>query len=501
MKKSVMIGIIVAMLAIGGGAAAFFTFNKTAKQQYFLAETKTMEKSIELFQGKYANEFEWYDKSQNDKTEYVMDISASPGESMMAFLEPQMLDVVENSSLKITSQSDMKKGEVIAKMDAKVMDVEFNDFIMYLTAEKLLVSVPFLQDTIQLNDKDFGKVMRMADPSYVGSETLGLDQMTGKNSLYSDEMTEYLKKEYMMYFYEELPEEAFTVGEKEEVKIGEKKLSGEKVTMKLTEQQVKDLFVKVLEKAKKDDKLEELIISLYEQSSGMAMTTLDMDFSKEMDTAIDEMIKGIKDSNIPNGLTSEIWHQKDLIVQRHFEMTIAEETIVIDGKQSIEDAQQIFEYELGDKTDKVMISGDLSWKDQKAVDKVTVKLDGDASVLQYKADETLKGDTRTFARTISFEDEFSNFAMDWSGEATHEKDQMKADHQIAIAMDESELFGLNVNQTAKVIKEVKFDAGENVVNIGEMDQEAFDQYTNETLYAQAEQWFTEKFMEFEHLFN
>ncbi|MCH7322024.1 hypothetical protein LZ480_08970 [Solibacillus sp. MA9] len=500
MKKSVIIGIIVAFLTIGGGATAFFIFNKSAKQQYFLAETKTMEKSIELFQDKYANEFEWYDKSKNDVTEYVMDFSASPGEEMLSFLDPQILDTVENSSLKITTQSDMKKGEIMAKMDANVMDVEFNDFIMYLTSEKLLVSLPFLQDTIQLNDKDFGNVMRMTDPNYEGSETLGLDQMTGKNSLYSDEMSEYLEKEYLKYFYEELPEEAFTVGEKEEVKIGEKNLTGEKVTMKLTEQEVKDLFVKVLEKAKKDDKLEGLIKSLYEQSSGMAMSTLDINFSKEMDTVIEEMIQGIKDSSIPKGLTSVIWHQKDLIVQRHFEMTIGEETIVIDGKQSIEDTKQIFEYEIGDKTDKVIITGDLIWKGQKALDTITVKMDGDASYLEYKGDETLKGDTRTFTRTISFEDDYSSFAMDWSGEATHEKDQMKADHQFAIALDESELFDLNVNQTAKVIKEVSFDAGDSVVNIGEMDQNAFDKYFNETLYEQSEEWLTDKFMEFENLF-
>ncbi|MEG0384781.1 MAG: DUF6583 family protein [Solibacillus sp.] len=501
MKKSVIIGIIVAMLTIGGGATAFFMFNKSAKQQYFLAETKTMEKSIELFQQKYANEFEWYDKSKNDKTEYVMDLSASPGEELSAFLDPQMLNIIENSSIKMTTQSDMKKGEIKAKLDANVMDIELNDFIVYLTAEKLLVSVPFLQDTIQLNDKDFGNVMRMTDPNYEGQETLGLDQMVGQNPVYSDEISEHLKKEYLMYFYKELPEDAFTVGKKEEIKVGEKKLTGEKVTMKLTEQQVKDLFVKVLEKAKKDDKLDELLKTMYEQSTGMAVTTLDMDFSGEMDTMFDEMIQGMKDSSIPNGLTSEIWHQKDIIVQRHFEMTFGEETVVIDGKQSIEDAQQIFEYEMGDQTDKVVISGDLTWKDQKALDTITVKVDGDASILQYNGDETLTGDTRTFTRKVSFEDEYSNFAMDWSGEATHEKDQMAVDHQFAIAMDESELFGLNVNQTAKVIKEVKFDAGDNVINIGEMDQEAFDQYFNETLLDQSETWLMEKSMEFENLFN
>lgn len=78
---------------------------------------------------------------------------------------------------------------------------------------------------------------------------------------------------------------------------------------------------------------------------------------------------------------------------------------------------------------------------------------------------------------------------------------MRADHQFAIALDDSELFGLNMNQTAKVIKEVKFDAGDNVVNIGEMEQSEFDQYFSETLYQQSEQWFMEKFMEFEELLN
>lgn len=500
-KKGVIIAVIVALLAIGGGGAAYFLLNKSAKQQYFLAEVKTMEKSLELFQEKYANEFEWYDKSKTDITEYVVDVSATPGENTADFLDPQILDIIENSSITMTSQSDMKKGEIMAKLDANVMDIEFNDFIVYLTAEKLLVSLPFLQDTIQLNDKDFGKVMRMTDKYYEGSETLGLDQMVGKNSIYSDEMIDYLKKEYVEYFYKELPETAFTKGEKEEVKLGEKTLSGEKLTMKLTEQEVKDLFVTILEKAKNDDKLEELIKAMYEQSTGMAVTTLDINFSTEMDTVIDEMIQGIKDANIANGLTSEIWHQNDLIVQRHFEMAVEEGTIVIDGKQSIEDTQQIFEYQFGDTVEKVMISGDLSWKDQKAVDFITLQTDGDASFLQYEGNEQLKGDTRTFTRTISFEDDFSNFAMDWSGEATHEKDQMRADHQFAIALDDSELFGLNMNQTAKVIKEVMFDAGDNVVNIGEMEQSEFDQYFSETLVQQSEEWLMEKFMEFEELLN
>ncbi|MEK4425295.1 DUF6583 family protein [Solibacillus sp. FSL K6-1523] len=500
MKKSVMIGIIVAVLALGGGATAFFMFNKSAKQQYFLAETKTMEKSIELFQQKYANEFAWYDKSKNDMTEYVMELSANPGEDIFGILDPQMVDIIENSSIKMTTQSDMKKGEILAKLDANVMDIEFNDFIMYFTTEKLLVSVPFLKDTIQLNDKDFGNVMRMIDPSYEGQETIGLDQMVGQNPVYSDEVSEHLKKEYLMYFYNELPEDAFTIGSNEEVTVGDKKLTGEKVTMKLTEQQVKDLFVKVLEKAKKDDKLDDLIKTMYEQSSGMAVSTLDIDFSKEMDTMFEDMIQGIKDASMPNGLTSEIWHQKDLIVQRHFEMSFGEDKVVIDGKQSIEDAQQIFEYALGDGTDKVTVTGDLTWKDQKALDTVTVKVDGEAGVLQYDGDESLKGDTRTFTRTITFDDDYSNFAMDWSGEAKHEKDQMKVDHQFVIAMDDSDLLDLNVNQTAKVIKEVKFDAGENVINIGEMDQEAFDKYFNETLYEQAENWMAIKFLEFENLF-
>lgn len=498
-KRGVIIAVIIAILTVGGGATAFFLFSKTAKQQYFLAEAKTMEKSITLFQDKYANEFAWYDKSKNEKIETVMDITATPGEDLLGFLDPQIQEVIENSSIKVTTQSDMKKGEVLAKLDAHVMDIEFNDFIVYMTAEKLLLSLPFLKDTIQLNDKDFGKVMRMTDPTYEGGETLGLDQMVGKNSLYSDEMMEYLKKEYMQYAYKELPEEAFTKGDKEDVKVGGKTLAGEKITMKLSEQEVKDLFVKILEKAKKDDKLDDLIQTMYEQSTGMAVTSLDMNFSKEMDTTIEEMVQAIKDASIPKGLTSEIWHDKDIIVKRHFEMTAGEDTFAIDGKQMVTNDQQIFEYEIGDETDKLVLTGDLSWKDHKGADTITIKADDD-SALQYNGTEQLKGETRTFTRTITFEDDFSNFAMDWSGEATHEKDQMKADHKFAVVMDDAPLFDLNMNQTAKQIKEVSFKAGGNVVNIGELDEESFNEYFNETLVEQSEQWMTEKFSEFEALF-
>ncbi len=75
----------------------------------------------------------------------------------------------------------------------------------------------------------------------------------GKN-VFSEENKNYLMKEYLFFFYNSIPAESFTESSEEVTVFGEK-LKANKISMELSGDQIKDILVKVLEKAKDDPKV------------------------------------------------------------------------------------------------------------------------------------------------------------------------------------------------------------------------------------------------------
>lgn len=131
----------------------------------------------------------------------------------------------------------------------------------------------------------------------------------------------------------------------------------------------------------------------------------------------------------------------------------------------------------------------MTWKDGKAKDEISLSFD-DGEVL-YEGNEELKGKKRTFTRTFSINDGYSTPTVIWSGDATHEKDSMKANHEFSFEEESlgSNSINLHVKQEGKIVKKVDMpDPKKNVVNLGDMTMDELDTFIEEDLQEDFMRW-------------
>ena len=108
MSKKGIIGIIIAAVVLIGGGAAFALLNKSPKQAYMLAEKDNLENWQSLFEARYDKELEWYEKTQNEKSESDATISFKVPEN--ADDNFGILAMLNTFSLIMNSQNDLKEG-------------------------------------------------------------------------------------------------------------------------------------------------------------------------------------------------------------------------------------------------------------------------------------------------------------------------------------------------------------------------------------------------------
>src|SRR5699024_2162360 len=216
-------------------------------------------------------------------------------------------------------------------------------------------------------------------------------------------------------------------------KINDESVDTKKMTMHLSEDEVKDILKAIFEKMQKDDRLKEIMQEQIQmqQFRMPADASLDMNFDEMMndfDDALKEAQDGLKDFKIPDGITSTIWTKDKLIVKREFsvEMGPTKDQLAkftVNGTQKLEDNNQSFDY----KESSASVTGDFSTKDDKATD--SIKLSAENMELAYEGNSTLKDGKREFERQFSIDDQYGDSGkLIWTGNANYEKDKMSTEH-------------------------------------------------------------------------
>lgn len=501
-KKGVskgLVAIIVALvLVIGGSVAAFVLLNLSDKEKYFLAEKNTLDFLVEEVEDRYQPELEWVEQTEENPTRSTMELSAEyndPAAGGSGTFDPSQF--INNSTVTLTSEADMEAKKMNAKLKADIGGVEIDNFNVYITAEKLLVGLPFIEELLQIKDENLGSLLHEMDPvTFTGEESLNLDYLfdSGKNA----EDLEYLKEEYGKMIYEEIPEDAFKTTE-ETVKVQDESLESEKIKFHLSEDQLKTIITKVLDKMKDDEKLKEIIEEqMALQQIGTPASQDINQTMKDFETGIKDAKESLKDFQIPDGLTSIIWVNDDKVVQRDFklEMGPSKEELVaftVKGSQLLKSETQSFNYDLGFSDNysegNMKLSGELSWKDQKAKDSINLSVEDMA--ITYDGSETLKDGKREFTRTFSYEDASgAGGSLIWDGEANYEKDQMKAVHDFSLESPglSQDMFGLHINTEGKTIEKVEIPSEEDVKDLGSMSADEIMNYMETDVTPKFQQW-------------
>ena len=502
-KKSPMLLIILvvaALVVIGGSASAFFILNKSPKVQYFLAESKTIEEMKTLFDGRYKNEVNWAKVQREKPVETIYDLSAEWNDPSADYEMQEIQSIINSVALSMKQVKDPVKKELEFEMGGEFGSVSTKLVTLFGTPEKVLFTFPFMDDYIRFNDADFGKLMKEVDEGYNGDEKLGLSYLFDDNFLTAQELRTYIGTEYVEYLVKEIPEDAFS-SEKEELDIlGEKKKTT-KVVMDLSEKQVKTLLKNIFKKAKDDEKLKEAIKEqIAFRTFGEEVSSLEVkEMIEEFEGGLEEVVGEVDSWNIPNGVQSTIWHDSNIIVKREFTFSVGEdkddvETLTVEGTQLLEKTKQKWDYSFtfedsyGDE-EILKTEGDLTWKDQKSDDMISLTMDDTKFI--YKGKEALKGKKRTFTRSFGFTDGDIDPAVIWSGTATHEKDSVKANHEFTISEESlgENMFNLMLKQQGKVVKKVEMPKEtEDTVNLGDMDIDEIMKYYEVNFMPKFEGW-------------
>lgn len=493
LPKLLMIIVLTALVIVGGSVSAFFLVNKSPKIQYFLAEAETFKQMGTIFEDRYKNELRWLEVQQEKPVETNFDLSGEWNDPSVDSDMQEVQSIVNSAKISSKQAYDPVKKELEVDLSGELGSVKMNFGSLFATTEKLVASLPFLDELVRFDDEDFGKMMREFDEGYDGNENLGLSQLFEDGFSMTEESRIYVEKEYIAYLIKEIPDKAFT-SEKEELTVFDKKIKAKKVKLDLTEQQFKTLLKDLLKKAKTDKKLKTILKEQLTLTS-FAGDTSDNEIATIMDgfeDGLDAAIEGVDSIKLPNGLQSTIWHHSNKIVKREFAMGVGEDkndvdTVKISGTQLLEKTGQKWNFILGVKDsfgdeNFVKVKGDLSWKDQKATDSITLTMDDMKFI--YKGKEQLKDKKRTFTRSFGFTDGNMDPAVIWKGSNTHESDSMKSNHEFTFSEETmgANIFNLIIKQHGKIVKKVDMPVEtEDTVNIGKMNKDEFEAFTEETM--------------------
>ncbi|ASN05047.1 DUF6583 family protein [Virgibacillus necropolis] len=506
-SKKFLIFIITAILIIGGSVAAFVLLNVSDKQNYFLAEKNSFEVIGEQFEKRFEQELNWQEKVQENPTESTMELSATYNDPAAGTSPFGPAQIINNSTLTINNSMDLKEKKMATEISGAFGGITIDGLNLYLTSEKLLVELPFLKELLQIKEGDIGKLLHEVDPTmYSGKEKIDFDTFFNGSKVLSEDDQEYLKKEYLEMVYDKLPDDAFKATD-ETVEVNSESIDAEKITFQLNEKQVKDLLSSVMEKMKDDKRLKEIIREqLAVQSLGAGVSTSsiapsvenDIDqMIKEFETTLDKAIKGLETFQIPDGLNSTIWVKDEQIVKRDFSLSMGPSkdelvTFEINGTQTLGETDQTFDYTIGavenGQDSSMTITGDLSWKDNKADD--SIKLVAGDFEAAYTGNSTLIDGKREFERVFTFKTRPDQGELNWSGNATYNEDKMNSEHTFAVQVPgmAEDALSLHVANDAKLIKQVEIPKDPEVKDIGSMSVDEIMQYFQVEVAPQFQQW-------------
>lgn len=506
MSKGLIAAIVAAVVLIGGAVAAMFIFNSSSpKASYFKAELDTINFVADELEKRYEPEMKWNESTMEKPVETTMGISANYNGPSDPSMGMDIGQIINNSTITLLTQSDMPNKEIFASLAANIAGMNVDNFNFYITNEDITLELPFIDDLLQVKDEDFGSLLYELDPhTFTGEEELNLNAIfENPYDTLADDM-EHFKQEYFDMIYEELSDDSFT-SEDETVEVLGESIDAEKIVMNLTEEEVKELIILVLDKMQSDETLKQMIRDeLMVQSFGGGPVDSEIDdMLNNFESSLEEAKQEVADLHIPNGLISTLWIHDDLIVQREFSIGIGSDaddlvSLSITGDQLFTDESQLIDYEFafsdGHDEGSLFINGGFNWKDNQGDDNITINID-DMNLI-YESTETLEDNNREFERTFRFEDSMEQASFYWNGNANYETDRMNSEHEFSFEMTDvaADLFALYVNIDSQVIDGVNLPEGGNIVNLGEMSQNELFNYFESDVYPAFEEWLYGSFM-------
>ena len=476
MSKKGIIGIIIAAVVLIGGGAAFALLGKSPKQAYMLAEKDNLENWQSLFEARYENELEWYDKTQNEKSESDATISFKVPES--ANDEFGMLAMLNTFSLVMNSQNDLKEGISNNTITINMMGSPVGNLLVGLNKHDLTVGSS-LTNTMKIDDKKLSEYLAAQGMEDADIDFTEIFSPEGIKQQQQD--AEYLAQHYFTVFFKSLDDKNFT-SDKGEVDVYGSKVKAENIVMTLDEAQIRKTAKALLDELAKDEKTKAIIErNMKTQSFGMEgveQPTIE-DFYAEIDKARED----IDSAELPDEVKSSIWVNDKIIVNRDLTITDKDDTFTVKGMRDVKKNNSNFKYVFTSPTgEEATLLGELVFDGKKVND--LIEFTANQTTITYTANEDIKDKNNIFERKITVADgsgeldlPATNGSIAWEGEMTYDKDAFDGVHNFVVTTDDEELGRMVIDSKTKLMKKVEPMTFDNTVeNLSDKTPEEIDAY-------------------------
>ncbi|WP_414054478.1 hypothetical protein ACMGE6_03725 [Macrococcus equi] len=394
MKKSkgLLVGIIAALaLIIGGGAAAYFFVSNTPKNAYLKSEQQSLQTMQDYFNNRFENETKFQEKMKDENYAMNLKLGADIPESLVAQMGVPK-SAIDSSNIILDMAHDNKNKLSNLSITPTLADNKIGEFAWQADEKNQYFSAPVLDNVLSVpNNKiieTFEKISGSPMDETMTNDSLNLNNLLG-NAQISQEDVKKIVDRYGKTFIDNLKDDQFKK-DNEKVKIFDEEKNLDKLTMTLQPKDMKKVLVKMLEQAKDDKELKELVTK---QGNGV-------DYDKEIKKLLKET-KDQKESEFPK-VVSTIYVEGKEILKRDLVITSDKEELKLNALTQIDDNVKVdIKGSTKDVSNGFVLTGESNKKDDRYKDdyKMTINDNGEKAITFVNESKT-DGDKRTDKGTI-----------------------------------------------------------------------------------------------------
>ena len=499
MNKKIGAILLALIVVVGGGAAAYAMFGGSAKQQYFKSEFNTANTMWDDMKTRYAPEFDLYEKTLKHPYESstTMSLQVNPESPLGMFLP---VDQINGSSVTLDTQSDMKNEVIQANVDANIAGHEVNDMFVRLASHDLFLHLPFMKEMITVSDDTLNKFSKeerereakdgtVEDGFSVAMEDIDFTEFFQQGQLPEEKELKEMQGKMMKTLYDALDDESF-VESKETVDVFGESVDAKKIVMTLGPDDLKKVSIAMLELIRDDKQFQTFIDVQLKQAIAMNEVDAEDDVQSvdDLNGQIDEAIKDIEASDFKGKLVSNVWIDKNFIVQRELVMEDEETKVIVNGSHLRGKQGHQFAYSVGSADgEPLALEGKTNWDGTKTDDTIELRIGSDF-MSGYVAYETFKDHVREYTYTFTATPMEDGKAVDglgslvFTGSNSYKGDDVTSDQKIVLNVsgNNSQDVVLESKGTSSKLKAVDANPTDNVKNINDMSYDEATAYMEET---------------------
>ena len=393
MKKSkgLIIGLIAAIVLISGGVAAYFFMTNTPKNAYLLSEKKSMDNMSKYLEMRFPEESKFQQKLKDESYASNLKLGVDVPESLTdGFGVSKSMVDSSNIILDLAHNGKEKKSKI--SITPTIADNNIGAFTWSADRANQYLDAPVLDKPLSIPNNKIVDTLKKLNPTLVEesmtNESLNLNNILSGATI-SEEDVNKIAERYIKIVVDSVEDEKFKK-DKEKVSVFGKNMELDKLAMHLKREDVKKVVLAVLEEAKDDKELQELLKS---QNQG-----------KDVKKEIEKLIKDAKQEEVKNypEINSIIYVDGKDILKRDLTIKGQDSKVLkVLGSSRVDDSVKVDYQVSADNEEVVNVKGESKKSDKKFEDSYKLLFnDGEEKTVSFTNVSTADGGKRNDKGTI-----------------------------------------------------------------------------------------------------